>query len=96
LLKCVRYKCFDYLKTPYRRKEIFTDNLPDVRKEEKQALKEEDILPMLHYFANKLPAKMRQVFLMSRQQRMTYKEIAQELNISVKTVENQMSTALKN
>lgn len=95
LLKCVRYKCIDYLKRPNRKKEIFTDSLPDNQIVSESILKEEDILPMLHYFADKLPTKMQQVFLMSRQQGMTYKEIAQDLNISVKTVENQMGSALK-
>ena len=95
LLKCVRYKCIDYKKKPNRKREVFMATLPDNKKIEEQTLKEEDILPMLHYFANQLPSKMRQVFLMSRQQGMSYKEIAQELNISIKTVENQMGTALK-
>lgn len=95
LLKCVKYKCIDYLKQPSRKREILTDTLLDIRKEEFQSLQEADILPMLHFFVDQLPKKMRQVFLMSRQQEMTYKEIAVELNISVKTVENQMGTALK-
>ncbi len=95
LLKCVRYKCIDYLKRPARKREILSDKLPDIRKEETPSIKEADILPMLHFFADQLPTKMRQVFLMSRQQGMTYKEIAEELNISTKTVENQMGTALK-
>ena len=95
LLKCVRYKCIDYLKKPNRKREMLTDNLPNLKTEEVSSLKEADILPMLHYFADKLPSKMRKVFLMSRQQGMSYKEIAAELNISIKTVENQMGSALK-
>lgn len=42
-----------------------------------------------------LPAKCRIIFSMSRFEDMKYKEIAHELNISVKTVENQISKALK-
>ena len=42
-----------------------------------------------------LPQKCREVFLLSRQEGLTYKEIAQHMNISVKTVENQLSKALK-
>lgn len=95
LMKCVRYKCLDYLKSPNRKKEIYTNKLPDINQTQQQTLNEEDILPILHYFASKLPSKMQRVFLMSRQQGMTYKEIAQDLDISVKTVENQMGTALK-
>ncbi|MEQ6122221.1 RNA polymerase sigma-70 factor [Reichenbachiella sp. MALMAid0571] len=44
---------------------------------------------------NKLPAKCREIFELSRFEEMKYKEIAQELNISIKTVESQMGRALK-
>jgi len=44
---------------------------------------------------NKLPDKCRIIFAMSRYEEMTYKEIAASLDISVKTVENQISKALK-
>lgn len=44
---------------------------------------------------NQLPEKCREVFVLSRYEEMSYKEIAQALQISVKTVENQMITALK-
>lgn len=42
-----------------------------------------------------LPPKRRQVFVLSRQSGLSYAGIAQELNISVKSVETQMSHALK-
>jgi len=42
-----------------------------------------------------LPDKCRQIFELNRFEGLKYSEIAQELNISVKTVENQMSKALK-
>lgn len=42
-----------------------------------------------------LPEKCREVFLMSKQRGLKYREIAQELGISEKTVENQISKALK-
>lgn len=42
-----------------------------------------------------LPPKRRAIFVMSRQQGMTYKEIATMLDISIKTVEGQMLKALK-
>jgi RNA polymerase sigma-70 factor (ECF subfamily) len=42
-----------------------------------------------------LPEQCRTVFQMSRFEEMKYKEIADELDISIKTVENQMGKALK-
>ncbi len=42
-----------------------------------------------------LPEKCRLVFVMSRYEEMSYKEIAQTLGVSVKTIENQISKALK-
>lgn len=42
-----------------------------------------------------LPVERRNIFLMAKQQGMKYKDIALQLNISVKTVEGQMGKALK-
>ena len=44
---------------------------------------------------NKLPAECRKIFELSRSEGLKYKEIAETLNISVKTVEAQMSKALR-
>lgn len=44
---------------------------------------------------NQLPERRRLIFTLSRQHDMTYKEIAETLDISIKTVETQMSRALK-
>ena len=42
-----------------------------------------------------LPKSRRQIFILSRYEGLKYKEIAEQLNISIKTVENQMGSALK-
>ena len=42
-----------------------------------------------------LPITQREVFLMSRMEELSYKEIAERLKISVKAVEKRMSSALK-
>ena len=44
---------------------------------------------------NELPEQCRTIFQMSRFEEMKYREIADKLNLSVKTVENQIGTALK-
>ncbi|MFM8912792.1 MAG: RNA polymerase sigma-70 factor [Flammeovirgaceae bacterium] len=43
----------------------------------------------------KLPPGCREVFVLSRYEQMTYSEIAEQLDISIKTVENQILKALK-
>lgn len=42
-----------------------------------------------------LPLKCKEIFLMSRENELSYSQIAEELSISKKTVENQMGIALK-
>jgi RNA polymerase sigma-70 factor (ECF subfamily) len=44
---------------------------------------------------DQLPAERRKIFILSRYEGLKYREIADRLNISVKTVENQMYQALK-
>lgn len=44
---------------------------------------------------NQLPERCREVFKLSRFEQLSHKEIAERLNISVKTIENQMTKALK-
>jgi RNA polymerase sigma-70 factor (ECF subfamily) len=44
---------------------------------------------------DKLPARCREIFMMSREAGLTYSEIANTLGISIKTVETQMGRALK-
>lgn len=44
---------------------------------------------------NNLPSSMRQIFLLSRQEELSPKEIADKLSLSVQTVKNQISSAVK-
>jgi RNA polymerase sigma-70 factor (ECF subfamily) len=44
---------------------------------------------------NSLPEKRREIFLLSRNEGLTYKEIAEKLNISVNTVNTQISKSLE-
>lgn len=53
---------------------------------------------LLEQFSNamqKLPGECRRIFQLSREAGFSYREIAEALNISIKTVENQMGKALK-
>lgn len=50
---------------------------------------------LLQAAVESLPEKCREIFILSREEQLSYKEIAQVKDISVKTVENQMGIALK-
>ena len=60
-----------------------------------QELEAEDLQKKIDEAIDSLPEKCRLVFTLSRFEEMSYKEIAEHLDISIKTVENQISKALK-
>jgi len=95
LLRCVKFKCIDHFRKKKQGRVIGLDSLTHEVVESANEITEDEIEPLLHYFAAKLPSKTRQVFLLSRQSGLTYKQIAEKLGVSIKTVENQMVNALK-
>ncbi|RYY36651.1 MAG: RNA polymerase sigma-70 factor [Sphingobacteriaceae bacterium] len=58
-------------------------------------LMQDDIARLLEESIAALPEKCRQIFVMSRKEYLSNKEIAAKLNLSVKTVENQITIALR-
>lgn len=60
-----------------------------------EKIEAEDLKVIIDHHIDQLPERCRVVFVLSRFEDMSYKEIAGELDISVKTVENQVSKALK-
>ena len=56
---------------------------------------EEEYARKLHRLIDNLPEKQKIVFKMSRLEKMTYNEIAETLQLSVKAVEKRMSAALQ-
>ncbi|MCB0631833.1 MAG: RNA polymerase sigma-70 factor [Lewinella sp.] len=62
---------------------------------EEEQLDVEELQTKIEQALSTLPEKCRQVFEMSRYQGMKYREIAEELDISQKTVEAHMSKAMK-
>ncbi|MBC9931083.1 RNA polymerase sigma-70 factor [Chitinophaga qingshengii] len=58
-------------------------------------LEEQELRERIHYAVERLPEQCRRVFKLSRYQGLKNAEIARELELSVKTVENQMTIALR-
>src|SRR5690606_844331 len=80
--RTIRIKHHDQEKSqtpPVQQPEVFPDEVDE----------------MVKAAINRLPLQGRTVFMMSRYEELRYSEIAQRLNISVNTVENQISKALK-
>lgn len=67
--------------------------------EESYSVEEEletaDLREYIHSLIDMLPPRQQEVFRMSREDQLTYNEIAQKLQISEKTVERHMTEALK-
>lgn len=59
------------------------------------SLEGKDLEKLIERTIDSLPERCRLIFTLSRFEEMAYKEIADSLDLSVKTVENQMSKALK-
>lgn len=83
-----------------RRNKLFTEELdpktntelsPDVEGQLLHSELEQQIRDAI----DQLPPRCRTVFQLSRFEELTYQEIADQLDISIKTVENQMGKALK-
>lgn len=88
----VRNRCLNMLRDTHKELSA-TDAEGDISDEEavEASLHEAELWTAI----DSLPAKCREVFLMSKQQGLKYREIANELGISEKTVEHQISKALK-
>ena len=66
---------------------------PDISTEDQYVGKE--LSEHIQLAINQLPPRCREVFVLSRYEELSYKEIAEKLDISIKTVENQMGKALR-
>lgn len=88
IYRCVRNECIASLSLIG--KEVGEEYIPEVGEEEiDTSFRDARIWEAI----DALPAKCREVFLMSKRDGFTNEEIAEELGISIKTVKNQMTKA---
>lgn len=69
--------------------------LTDNSASSQQELEYKELEDYLNEVIDRLPEKCRLVFVLNRFEELSYKEVSKKLDISVKTVENQMSKALR-
>jgi RNA polymerase sigma-70 factor (ECF subfamily) len=97
LFTSVRNRCLNYI----RDQKKYRSNVLDVEINdfefgfEEDHMAVEELKTRIDDALSTLSPKCREVFEMSRYKSMKYKDIAEELNVSVKTVEAHMSKALK-
>jgi RNA polymerase sigma-70 factor (family 1) len=99
LFSATRYQMSRYLRTSKMREQYFREfetfyaTMVDNSSEEAVHLHELEVA--VEDSLRQLPRRCEEIFRLSRHEHMTVNEIAQQLNISHKTVENQLTTALK-
>lgn len=98
LITTIRNKCLNWLRDNKKfNTDIlhFEEYIPDHEYVSTDKLVEAEILKAIHNAIHELPEKCREIFTLSRFGNLKYQEIADKLQISVKTVETQMSKALQ-
>jgi len=82
----------------FHKKQIFTEDLDTVFQIRNEVIPEDGLQQQIAFLSKSiqnLPPKRREIFQLTKQQGLTYQETADHLNISKKTVENQVSLATK-
>ncbi len=97
LRRAVINKSLNYLKREKRIDFSENEKLPDSAIAPQAALEVEaaDLKRIIQQCIDQLPARCRIIFCMSRFEEKSHKEIASHLGISTKTIENQITRALK-
>jgi len=98
LYTSVHNRCLNYIRD---KKKFIKDDLPQSEEmlvnyiDQSDFMEAEELRNEIYSALEELPEGSRNIFKMSRFEGKKYKEIAEELGISIKTVETQMSKALK-
>jgi len=94
----VRNRCLNYLRDHKKfNSEMIEieDAVAGSAHHQPDKLVENEISQRIDEAINELPGKCRKIFVMNRHELLKYQEIADQLEISIKTVETQMSKALQ-
>ncbi len=95
LFKSVRNISLDYIKHKNVESKYLKHSQHESESDDRDLIEEAELNACINRAVEELPEKCREIFLLCRFEDLTYKEIADRLNLSIKTIEMQMSIALK-
>ena len=98
LYTSVYNRCMNYIRDQKkfnREEQVFNRNEQEEHIAYHDHLEEQELESKIQESLNSLPLKCREIFVLNRFEGNKYAEIAEKMNISVKTVETQMSKALR-
>jgi len=93
----IKHKALNTIRSQKKQVEISADDAPDFMDEGESdaSLMVKELNLLFEEGVHSLPNKCREILVMSRKEHLSNKEIASRLNLSTKTVENQINIGLK-
>lgn len=98
LFRSVHNSCLNYIKHKYIEQKHIESTLFENKNSSQNFIdivESNELHDKIRITIDKLPPERKKIFLMIRFENLKYAEVAKKLNISIKTVENQMGSALK-
>lgn len=98
LYRAARNHAIDHLRRRRRERQWLVGKTlepPSLASDADEDLRNADLARAIDAAIARLPDRCREIFLLHRQQELSYAEIAQALGLSIKTIETQMGRALK-
>ncbi len=100
LYKATKNQCLNYLKSRFNRADLQTDHPESLdflidRLDPEAELLNRELQQVLDATIEKLPHSCKNVFVLVKGRGMSHKQVAETLGISAKTVENQITKAIK-
>ncbi len=97
LFRAVKNRCLNVLRKAKLDFEEMPDQIPEIDGSTlaSDLIEAKETEKLLNHLIEQLPKKCKQAFLLSRVDGLSHKEVAEIMDISTKTVENQIGIALK-
>jgi RNA polymerase sigma-70 factor (family 1) len=97
LHSAVRFKVFNYVERDLACQALYEPNetIASCQSAADSRLMEQELMSLVLLYADSLPEKRKQIFLMHLHDNLSTKEIADQLKVSQKTVQNQLGSAIQ-